>query len=54
MTVRGADTRYRCVFDGIVVTADDTRMPVGSVGLFQDHQEGVRFDNLSVTGSSPP
>jgi hypothetical protein len=50
MTVSGVDTRYTCSFDGVSVSAVHTKMPVGTIGLIQDHNAGVRFNNFTVRG----
>lgn len=50
MTVTGRDTTYTCTFDGITLTTSQSRLPVGSVGLIQDYNDGVRFNNFDFEG----
>jgi hypothetical protein len=50
MTVTGRDTTYTCSFDGLTITAVHTRIPVGSVGLIQDFNAGVRFNDFDFVG----
>jgi hypothetical protein len=50
MRVTGSDLLYECSFDGVTVRAVHSRMPVGPVGLIQDHNNGVRFNNFEVDG----
>jgi hypothetical protein len=50
MSVGSADTFYQCGFDGASVVTLHKKMPVGSMGLIQDHNAGVRFNNFTVRG----